>query len=267
MALGDEDLLTIPFRLIVFLIGGLPFLALILCIGWSLLFHYESSTWTHCNVSNWLPSLSASIASNTPERYIWQLFIGIHGAPRFALAFAFKNFLLSSPLRPFTLAVSWFSRFCYLACALNIAEIFFLLLLSTISSVEDYALHRLSFLGFLTCGLAYMFISTWLFDYSGRRRTTSLGEYSFQYKVLCITGKSISILLALYFFYRHNRYCEPGIYTLFALCEYSLVFFNILFHSTMYYDFHAKSFTLISASSTYQYDALPLHNYSEKRGT
>lgn len=90
MTIGDEDFLTIPFRLIVFLVGGLPFLALTICIGLSLIFRFDASTRTHCNVSNWLPSLSASIASNTSERYIWQLFIGIHGAPRLALAFAFK---------------------------------------------------------------------------------------------------------------------------------------------------------------------------------
>lgn len=90
MVLGDEDLLTIPFYLIVFLIGGLPFLALIICVGLSFFLHFDSSTRTHCNVSNWLPSLSASIAGNTPERYIWPFLIGIHGAPRLALAFAFK---------------------------------------------------------------------------------------------------------------------------------------------------------------------------------
>jgi hypothetical protein len=239
-------------------------MALVLCITLSIVLHWDESTRTHCGVANWLPSVSAAVASYSPERYIWRFLIGIHGAPRLALAFAFRNLLLSSPLRPFS-SSNWFSLACNAACVLNIAEVVFLLLLTSISSIDDYYLHKMCFIGFVVCGVTYMMMSTWLFDYSGRRRTTSLCERSFQYKVLCCTGLCVSLLCAMYFFYRHNTYCEPGVYTLFALCEYGVVVLNILFHSTLYYDFHSRSLTLGSAGATYHYEALPMHNYSEKK--
>jgi len=257
--MGDEELLTIPFKLLVFLIGGLPLAALLLCVVISIVLHWYEATRTHCEVENWLPSLSAAVASFSPERYIWRLLIGLHGAPRIAIAIAFKNYLLTSALRPFS-SIVWFPYACYLACAINLIEIICLLLLTFISSMDDYVLHKISFISFIVAAMAYMYISTWLFDYSGRRRTTSLGEVSFQYKVLCCVASTVSLVLSLYFFYRHSRYCEPGIYTLFSLSEYSVIVFNILFHSTVYYDFHSKSLSLINYSSTYQYEALPMHS-------
>lgn len=52
------------------------------------------------------------------------------------------------------------------------------------------------------------------------------------------------MVLAMYLYWRHNAYCEPGVYTLFALAEYCVVLSNIAFHSTLYYDFHGKSVIL-----------------------
>lgn len=120
-------------------------------------------------------------------------------------------------------------------------------------------MHKMSFIGFLACAMAYMMLSTWLFDYSGRRRTVSHGEKSFQYKVFCCGASTLALLLALYFFYRHNTYCEPGVYTFFALSEYAVVVFNILFHSTLHYDFHGRCFSLLASGASSHYDLLPVH--------
>ncbi len=45
---------------------------------------------------------------------------------------------------------------------------------------------------------------------------------------------------ALYFFRRHNAYCEPGIYSLFSICEYVIVLSNMGFHYMARYDFEKK---------------------------
>ncbi|KAI6177128.1 Ribosomal-L16 domain-containing protein [Aphelenchoides bicaudatus] len=217
----------------------------------NLLLHWDEATRTHCGVPNWLPSVSAAVASYAPERYIWRLFIGIHGSPRIVLAIAYRNLILKSPLGP-ARSLVWFPLACNFACFLNIVEVVCLLLLTSISSIDDYFLHKLAFIGFATCGICFMFLSTWLYDKSGRRRTSQLGEKSFQYKVSCCAISTISLFMALYFFYRHNTYCETGIYTLFALCEYSVIIFNILFHSTLYYDFHSRHFSLLSAVANFQ---------------
>uniref|UniRef100_A0A915CEC6 Post-GPI attachment to proteins factor 2 n=1 Tax=Parascaris univalens TaxID=6257 RepID=A0A915CEC6_PARUN len=262
--IGEEELLAIPFRWFVYVVAGMPMFALFSCIALSVTLHLEEATRTHCGVPNWLPSISAAVASFPPERYIWRLLIALHSAPRYAVAFAFRNLLLTSPLRPLT-AHTWFPFVCHLACATNIAENTFLLLLTSISSTENYLLHKTSFGGFALCAMLYMFVATWLFHYSGRRRTSSLGERSFQYKVLMCGSSTISLLMAAYFFYRHNAFCEPGLYTLFAIAEYALVISNVLFHSTLLFDFHGRRFVLGSAGSSYHYQPLlPLHDPSKR---
>ncbi|KHN79394.1 Post-GPI attachment to proteins factor 2 [Toxocara canis] len=170
---GEEELLAIPFRWFVYVVAGLPLLALFACIALSIALHLDEATRTHCEVANWLPSISAAVAAFSPERYIWRVLIALHSAPRYIIAFAFRNLLLTSPLRPLT-GQTWFRLVCHLACAINVAENTFLLLLTSVSSTENYLLHKSSFGGFALCAMVYMFITTWLFHYSGRRRTSSL---------------------------------------------------------------------------------------------
>ncbi|KAK6052175.1 hypothetical protein COOONC_10321, partial [Cooperia oncophora] len=157
----------------------------------------------------------------------------------------FRNYLLQSPLRPLT-GARVFRLSCQIACTLNVIENMFLLGLTAISSVENHDLHKFCFIGFAVSAILYMLLSTWLFHYSGRRRATNLGERSYEYKILACAGSIISMILSMYLYWRHNAYCEPGVYTMFALAEYCVVLCNIAFHSTLYYDFHGKSVILSS---------------------
>lgn len=90
MVIGDDELLIIPFKIAVLLISSLPAVAVFLCLVLSILLHWKEATQTHCNVSNWLPSVSAAVASYSPERYIWRFLIGLHTTPRIIIAFASK---------------------------------------------------------------------------------------------------------------------------------------------------------------------------------
>ncbi|KAK0414494.1 hypothetical protein QR680_011463 [Steinernema hermaphroditum] len=258
---GDDELISIPFRHIVYCVAGLPLSALFICIFLSITLHIDDSTRTHCGVDNWLPSVSAAVASFSPERYIWRVFIGLHGAPRLILALAFRNLLLSSPIRSPSTGI-WFAILCQLACFLNLAENIFLLLLTSISSVEDHESHKICFIGFAICAISYMFLTTWLYNFSNRRQLSHMGEKSYQYKLLYCCSSVVSIIFACYFYYRHNTYCEPGVYTLFALSEYTVIISNILFHSTAYFDFEGRKFTLSAGGSVvgdYQ-TLLPMHD-------
>jgi len=49
----------------------------------------------------------------------------------------------------------------------------------------------------------------------------------------------VSGLLMTYFYYRHNAYCEPYVYSMFCLTEYAVVVFNMIFHlSDIYHNYY-----------------------------
>jgi len=110
-------------------------------------------------------------------------------------------------------------------------------------------LHASCFTTFVVTSMFYVTLNTYLFDYSGRRRSYSSAELSYQYKIMLMIGAYTSLILALYFYYRHNAYCEPGVYTLFALSEYAFVFINVLYHGTIGLDLHDKHLCLVSVHS------------------
>lgn len=58
----------------------------------------------------------------------------------------------------------------------------------------------------------------------------------------------MAFISSLYFFVRHNAYCEPGIYSLFATAEYVVVVTNVAFHATVYYDLNDKSLAVLAMS-------------------
>jgi hypothetical protein len=106
----DDQVLTLPFRGLVYACCGLPLSAFVVCVLLSLTLHFDAATRTHCQVcvssrvqcavytarraqvTNWLPSISAAIGGQSPEKYIWSYAIALHCTPRFLIGFAYKNF-------------------------------------------------------------------------------------------------------------------------------------------------------------------------------
>ncbi|KAL0993703.1 hypothetical protein UPYG_G00112080 [Umbra pygmaea] len=90
--------------------------------------------------------------------------------------------------------------------------------------------------------------------------TTSCDITSLNFALLNIrslTGKGhlIQDLISnpAYFFRRHNKYCEPGIYTMFALFEYLVVLSNMAFHATAFLDFGNKEFMVATPTEDKRY--------------
>lgn len=78
----NEGIKSYKFRIAVgrfaWLTVSLPFFGFLFCVLWSELFDFERATFTHCQVYNLLPSLSAAIGSFSPQKEVWQWAVGLH---------------------------------------------------------------------------------------------------------------------------------------------------------------------------------------------
>lgn len=230
----DRPLIQLPFTS--FAVGTvlLPLTGLIACLFISLVYHFEDSTYTHCQVSNYLPSISSAI-SRIPERYIWRCCIGLHSAPRYLVAVAYFNFYrgrFSRRLPELLLSI--------LALVCSLAENTGLLLLTYVSSTETYDIHKKGFIVFIASSLLHMLITCRLWHVIRTHYVNPEEILSQRWKLRLFLFNISCCLAAAYFFRRHNKFCEPGIYTLFALFEYLVVFSNMAFHMTAFWDFGSK---------------------------
>ncbi|KAF7648795.1 hypothetical protein LDENG_00151760 [Lucifuga dentata] len=231
----DRPLIRVRFTGLAVLTVLLPLGGLISCLIISLVYHFEDSTFTHCHVPNYLPSISAAI-SQVPERYIWRCCIGLHSAPRYLVAAAYFSFYRRRFAKRLPeLLLSGLTLIC------SLAENSGLLLLTYVSSTETYNLHKNGFIVFAASSLLHMLMTCRLWQMIRRYGVSPEQEVtSYQRKVRLFLFNVGCCLAAAYFFRRHNKFCEPGIYTLFAFFEYLVVFSNMAFHMTAFWDFGGK---------------------------
>jgi len=232
---NDRNFLRIPGLYIVLYGCIVPTVACVACILCSMWLHFELSTRTHCRVRNYLPSISSAIGGYTPQRYIWRIAIALHIAPRVVVSILYYNFYTHSTLNHHT--PGWVQPLAGAAALLHFLENMSLLTLSYVSSTENYDIHEGSFYLFIGFSQLYMIITLVLFNTTNSQTWTMQAYKSFRAKVGLWLFNLACLLGAGYFFFRHNSHCEPGVYTLFALCEYLVVLSNIAFHGSAAYDF------------------------------
>ena len=228
---GDSHKI-VSFQKLALVTLSLPLCGFIFCVLWSILYNFVDSTSTHCGVPNYLPSVSASIGSYSPQKYVWRLTVALHSAPRYLVSIAYyklfhaSNFLL----------------------VLNCAEISSLLGLSIISSTENFGkylhvhnclswssgskicfifvvIHANCFLLFITSSFVGSIVHLLQENLWSRFKLRTFGV------------NTVAWVLALFFYARHNQYCEIGVYSLFAASEYVFVISNMIFHFQAFFDF------------------------------
>jgi len=95
-----------------------------------------------------------------------------------------------------------------------------LLTLSLVSSSDIFILHAAAFSIFILTSLISMTLVTYYIKDVRNR----------EFKRNIVTISWCCVFLAAYFYNRHNEYCEPFIYSGFAVCEYLVVGCNMAWH-------------------------------------
>jgi len=199
----------------------LPVFALLFCLVLSIIVDYEKATYTHCEVEEILPSISAVIGGFNPQKFIWSISIAIVAGPRVIIAKLNHNYLLDHCSDKTTSV-----RFNYF---LNNVEILSLMTLSFVPSSDIFVIHAFAFTLFIVTSLISMILVTYyLKDIRKQRLKRTLVKLS----LLCI-------VLATYFYRRHNEFCEPYVYSMFAMCEYMVVMCNMVWQASIIREFVA----------------------------
>ena len=230
LAISD---LRVSMRHFLWFTYSLPCFALFSCVGLSLLKDFERSTRTHCNVFNFLPSVSASIGDCEPQRYIWRLCFALDSIPRYIIGYLQ---LLRVLRRPNVAFAELYTLAQITNSTIHFVELSCLLLLTYVSSSEIKWAHESAFIGFMICSLLHMIFNV-LIDYFWPRTTTNrltvqerlLRSQRLQWFALNI----FSFLISLYFYFRHNSFCEAHMYSMYCLFEYFVVLTNIAYHSVI----------------------------------
>lgn len=223
---------------------SLPLASFVFCVMWSLIFDFERVTSTHCRVPNYLPSISAAIGSFTPQRYIWQLCVAIHSAPRFLVVTMYYSHLCDVLYKESLW--QWLASVIFI---LQVTEVLSLLGLTFVSSSENFYIHELCFIAFMVSALSNMLLLYLVIKNGCKQKLSALDRLSLKCKFLCGIINISSFFLAVYFYFRHNWYCEPYVYTFFALFEYIVVVTNMGYHMTAYWDFSDHIVTITSCCS------------------
>ena len=58
---------------------------------------------------------------------------------------------------------------------------------------------------------------------------------SLDYKKTILKVNVVAIPALMYFYWRHNAYCEPYVYSIFCFIEYGIVLTNVGYHFSGYY--------------------------------
>lgn len=242
---SSKPLLHVPYAYVMAITFSLPVVSLCTCLLLGIVLHLDVSTRTHCKVPNIVPSVSAVIGGNTPERYIWRMGMAFFSFPRVLDAFLYHNFFSASPGggQPVNIVLNG------VVWVLHVGQYLSLFTLSYVSSTEYYVLHRNGFIGFISCSIIHMLFFLLLFT-RARSPFSLRDRKSFRLRVLFTSLHIFLFITSIYFYKRHNDYCEPYMYSWYSACEYLVVLTNIGFHTAEAVDFGSDHYFSLAPPDT-----------------
>lgn len=228
--------------------------SLVFCLAWSVKFNFYESTATHCRVANYLPSLSATL-DFTPQRDVWRSCIGLSGVPRYFIAYLYYRIIFrSAPLLwlhwieitaliglSIVDSIRYFGKCLPLSWTLIIVDHRQLSLIANYLSTNKPVFHATCVGVFLITSIIHMMLVC--NDYVKPSKLSNISETTRRklsetkiFKKRIAIVNFTTIVTALYLYDRHNRYCEPGVYSAFSFLEYIVIVANIIYHLQAYYD-------------------------------
>ncbi|XP_063366063.1 post-GPI attachment to proteins factor 2 [Cydia amplana] len=209
---------------------SLPLFAFITCVLMTMYKDFQNANKTHCDVPNVFPSISASIGNYEPQSSIWRSAVYAHAPMRFFIIYLRWEYYRNVISDKLEIIIK-------LAVLLNIIENLSLLGLTHWTSSLHYPYHEFCFKMFIGTSVFYMLFTCMMLTKYRRKATVSSSEMqSVKLKWRAFVVNIGSFAFAAYFFLRHNRLCEPYVYSLFGFSEYIVVISNIMFHLTTVYD-------------------------------
>ncbi|CAL8074188.1 unnamed protein product [Calicophoron daubneyi] len=204
---------------------ALPPAALIYCVLLSI--SKGTCLATHCTDANFLPSLSAAVSDEDPQRSVWSTAVLFSSACRLYVL----PFVTASYMQTFSRFLkSDYSHVILLNSAFGFAEIISLNAMSMFSSTYRYEAHRDCLTVFVFCSVMYM-----AFDVSllSRLRIRLHGKdlksnVEAKKRIFAVYVLLLAVVGLCY--YVHITYCPAYVYSLFSFFEYIAIFVNVAYH-------------------------------------
>jgi len=264
-----ETVVRISIPYLTNMIVSLPLFGMIASFITSVLFTKEQIFESECGSRNFIPSFS-SVIGVSPGKYIWRMAIALHCFPRFLIASLYYNQFQSSlnklkyhrGLKSFLL-----KQLIRLNTFLEICEVCGLILLSYISSKEDYSLHEKAFIIFMlsstfrmiTCLILFrqLFYQLWLKQSKdGENEKIYRFQTSYRWKMRFFCSALIFSILLLLAYIRHTSKCLNNVgqpstaWSYFSACEYIVCCLIMAYHATVCWDFNHFELTIYNKTTS-----------------
>ncbi|KAI8422190.1 hypothetical protein MSG28_006097 [Choristoneura fumiferana] len=155
---------------------SLPLFAFIICVMMTMYKDFENANFTHCNVPNVFPSISASIGNYEPQNTIWKTAIYTHAPMRFFIIYLRWEYYRNVISEYLDIVIR-------LAVFLNIIENLALIGLTHWTSSVYYPYHEFCFKTFIGTSVFYMlFTCMMLTKYRRKSHVTSTEKQSVKMK-------------------------------------------------------------------------------------